>query len=60
MTQISISLPNDLIPAIDAMAASDNRNRSNYIANVLTQIAREFEAQNPAPQTASRQQIKSR
>lgn len=34
-TQISISLPNWLIEAVDGAAAAENRNRSNYIATVL-------------------------
>lgn len=34
-TQISISLPADLVEKIDRLAAAENRNRSNYIMNVL-------------------------
>ncbi|MGF1453678.1 MAG: ribbon-helix-helix protein, CopG family [Opitutales bacterium] len=34
-TQISISVPEDLIREIDALAKAENRNRSNYICNVL-------------------------
>ncbi len=41
MTQISISLPQELIKQIDKMARLDNRNRSNFIANALSQIAKE-------------------
>ncbi len=42
MTQISISLPQTLVEQIDKMAESDNRNRSNFIANTLQNLAREF------------------
>ncbi len=41
MTQISISLPQDLVKQIDEMARLDNRNRSNFIANSLQNLARE-------------------
>lgn len=39
LTQISISLPRELIGQIDQMAALDNRNRSNFISNTLRRIA---------------------
>lgn len=42
MTPISISLPQTLVEQIDKMAESDNRNRSNFIANTLQNLAREF------------------
>lgn len=42
MTQISISLPQALVEQIDKMAESDNRNRSNFIANTLQNLARDF------------------
>lgn len=42
MTQISISLPKHLVDVIDEMAKIDNRNRSNFIANSLANIARDF------------------
>lgn len=42
MTQISISLPKPLVDQIDKMAEMDNRNRSNFIANTLANMAREF------------------
>lgn len=42
MSQISISLPQTLVEQIDKMAESDNRNRSNFIANTLQNLAREF------------------
>lgn len=41
LTQISISLPSVLVKQIDQMAALDNRNRSNFIANTLRRIAEE-------------------
>lgn len=41
LTQISISLPRELIAQIDQMAAEDNRNRSNFIATTLCRIAEE-------------------
>lgn len=41
MVQISISLPSELVAQIDQMAAADNRNRSNFIANTLRKIAAE-------------------
>ena len=41
MTQISISLPQDLVKQIDEMARLDNRNRSNFIANSLQNMAKE-------------------
>jgi len=39
MTQISISLPVDLINKIDEMADAVNRNRSNFIATVMEKRA---------------------
>ena len=41
MTQISISLPQDLVKQIDEMARRDNRNRSNFLANSLPHMAKE-------------------
>lgn len=41
MTQISISLPEGLVGKIDEMADGENRNRSNFIANVLEHLAEE-------------------
>ena len=41
MTQISISLPQELVKQIDEMARLDNRNRSNFIANSLQNMAKE-------------------
>lgn len=40
-TQISISLPEDLVSKIDKLAAADNRNRSNFIATALEAICAE-------------------
>jgi metal-responsive CopG/Arc/MetJ family transcriptional regulator len=39
MTQISISLPEGLVGKIDEMADGENRNRSNFIATVLEDLA---------------------
>lgn len=38
-TQISISLPQDLVEKIDKLAEGENRNRSNFIATTLEQVA---------------------
>ena len=40
IVQISISLPRDLVAKIDKMAEADNRNRSNFIAKVLLDLAK--------------------
>lgn len=37
-TQISISLPEDLVQKIDRLAEAENRNRSNFIATTLEDI----------------------
>ncbi len=42
MTQISISLPQALVEQIDKMAEMDSRNRSNFIAKTLQDLARDF------------------
>lgn len=42
MTQISISLPQTLVEQIDQMAQVDNRNRSNFIANTLQNMAKDY------------------
>lgn len=42
MTQISISLPKELVEQIHKMAATDNRNRSNFIAHTLENIVKRF------------------
>jgi len=38
-TQISISLPQELVDKIDRLAATQNRNRSNFIATHLESLA---------------------
>lgn len=40
-TQISISLPEELVSKIDKLAAAENRNRSNFIATALEAICAE-------------------
>lgn len=47
-TQISISLPEDLVNKIDKIADVENRNRSNFIATHLEQMADIQEAAEPA------------
>lgn len=46
MTQISISLPKKLVDIIDKMGELENRNRSNFISNTLSNIAKEFGQKN--------------
>ncbi len=41
MTQISISLPQKLVEQIDILANEQNRNRSNFIVNSLSNLAKE-------------------
>lgn len=38
-TQISISLPEELVARVDEMAEKENRNRSNFISTTLTRLA---------------------
>ena len=38
MTQISISLPQDLVDKIDYLAEEDKRSRSNYIAYIIQSL----------------------
>lgn len=38
--QISISISEDLVKLIDKMAAEENRNRSNFIANAIIKLAK--------------------
>ncbi|MBC2594907.1 ribbon-helix-helix protein, CopG family [Ruficoccus amylovorans] len=38
-TQISISLPENLVERIDKLAEEENRNRSNFIATHLERLA---------------------
>lgn len=52
-TQISISLPQDLVGKIDKLADVENRNRSNFIATHLERLALEYEAAEPAVQFKS-------
>ena len=40
--QISISLPSDLLVKVDKMAEADNRNRSNFIAKVFSDLAKKL------------------
>lgn len=42
MTQISISLPKELVKVIDELARNENRNRSNYIVNSLSNLAKDL------------------
>ncbi len=39
-TQISLSLPKDLVAKVDKIADSQNRNRSNFIATALENRAK--------------------
>ena|GEM_PF-5472147 len=41
-TQISISLPVEVVALIDRAAAEQNRNRSNFIANEMMEIVEEY------------------
>lgn len=43
-TQISISLPQNLVEKIDELAAFENRNRSNFIATHLERLAETVDA----------------
>lgn len=43
-TQISISLPQSLVKKIDQIAATENRNRSNFIATHLGDLVAKLEA----------------
>jgi hypothetical protein len=49
MTQISISLPEGLVSKIDAMADTENRNRSNFIATVLDDLSEQRRLKAPPP-----------
>jgi metal-responsive CopG/Arc/MetJ family transcriptional regulator len=44
MSQISISIPKNLVDQIDKMAEAENRNRSNFIVTTLAYKAREFDS----------------
>ncbi len=39
MTQISLSMPSDLVARIDKMADAENRNRSNFIAKTMAALS---------------------
>ncbi|QYY36926.1 ribbon-helix-helix domain-containing protein [Ruficoccus sp. ZRK36] len=47
-TQISISLPQNLVERIDKLADEENRNRSNFIATHLERLADGIVASEPA------------
>jgi hypothetical protein len=47
-TQISISLPQNLVERIDKLAEEENRNRSNFIATHLERLADDVAASEPA------------
>jgi metal-responsive CopG/Arc/MetJ family transcriptional regulator len=49
-TQISISLPADLVGKIDRMADVENRNRSNFIATHLERLADGYQVTEPTVQ----------
>lgn len=53
-TQISISLPQDLVGKIDKLADVENRNRSNFIATHLERLAMGFDAAEPPAQFKSK------
>ncbi|WOO39417.1 ribbon-helix-helix protein, CopG family [Rubellicoccus peritrichatus] len=42
-TQISISMPTNLIQAIDKKAAAQNRNRSNFITTEMEKVCDKLE-----------------
>jgi metal-responsive CopG/Arc/MetJ family transcriptional regulator len=42
-TQISISLPQNLVDRIDQLAEEENRNRSNFIANEMEKLINQRE-----------------
>lgn len=46
-TQISISLPQNLVEKIDELASMENRNRSNFIATHLERLAGGSEVAEP-------------
>lgn len=46
-TQISISLPLNLVEKIDELADLENRNRSNFIATHLEKLALESDVAEP-------------
>jgi metal-responsive CopG/Arc/MetJ family transcriptional regulator len=58
-TQISISLPQDLVAQIDALAEKENRNRSNFIATHLESLTDQLEAAEPTPKFGRKKGAKS-
>lgn len=44
-TQISISLPENLVAKIDQLAEAENRNRSNFIANEMRRLVEKWEVE---------------
>ena len=42
ITQISISLPDNLVATVDKMAAAENRNRSNFITNEMRKLVENY------------------
>lgn len=51
-TQISISLPQNLVEKIDELASLENRNRSNFIATHLERLAEGVEVVAAEPEKA--------
>jgi metal-responsive CopG/Arc/MetJ family transcriptional regulator len=49
MTQITVSLPSDLVTRVDAVAGAENRTRSNFIATQLEALAEQRKAAAAAP-----------
>ena len=58
MTQISISLPPELVEAIDKMAEEDNRTRSNFIANAFRTLARNWAQESAQEATRAQEAAK--
>ena len=52
LVQISVSMPGRLADKIAKMAAAENRNRSNYIANAMERLSRDFDAAQAAEKGA--------
>lgn len=58
MTQVSISLPPELVEVIDKMAEEDNRTRSNFIANVFRTLARNWAQESAQEATRAQEAAK--
>lgn len=43
--QVSISVPTELVKAIDELAKAENRARSNFIADTMAKLVREKKMQ---------------